>query len=150
MNDGQSRAADYAGDVSPQEAWAGLARDKSSQLLDVRTRAEWSFVGLAELSAIGKSLLLSEWQSFPQMSLNASFLTEVDAALAQAGADRSAPVYCLCRSGARSRAAAIALTARGYQTVYNIAGGFEGDPDEDGHRGGVNGWKAEGLPWRQG
>jgi len=150
MGDGRARTSGYAGDVSPEEAWAALAEDKSAQLLDVRTRAEWGFVGLPELSAIGKRVLLSEWQSFPQMSLNTAFLNEVDEAVAQAGADRSAPVYCLCRSGARSRSAAIALTAQGYQTVYNITGGFEGDPNADGHRGGVNGWKADGLPWRQG
>ncbi len=127
-----------------------MSKDKSAQLLDVRTNAEWGFVGLPELSAIGKRVLLSEWQSFPQMAINSAFAGDVDEAVGQAGADRSAPIYCLCRSGARSRSAAIALTARGYQSVYNISGGFEGDPDAEGHRGQVNGWKADGLPWRQG
>ena len=107
-------------------------------------------MGLPELSAIGKRVLLSEWQSFPQMGLNGNFVAEVEEAVAQAGADHSAPVYCLCRSGARSRSAAMALTAQGFETVYNVTGGFEGDPDADGHRGQVNGWKADGLPWRQG
>ncbi len=66
-----------------------------------------------------------------------------------AGADKAAPVLLLCRSGARSRAAAIALTGLGFAGAYNIAGGFEGDPDGARHRGLRNGWKADGLPWRQ-
>ena len=55
----------------------------------------------------------------------------------------------LCRSGGRSRAAAMALTAAGYAHAYNIAGGFEGDLNATKHRGGMNGWKAAGLPWNQ-
>ena len=68
---------------------------------------------------------------------------------ASAGADKDAPVLFLCRSGARSRSAAIALTAAGFSRAYNIVGGFEGDLDGDRHRGQTNGWKAAGLPWKQ-
>jgi rhodanese-related sulfurtransferase len=59
-------------------------------------------------------------------------------------------VFLLCRSGARSRAAAIALTEAGFRQAFNISDGFEGDADQDGHRCNRNGWKAENLPWRQG
>ena len=59
-------------------------------------------------------------------------------------------VLVICRSGARSRAAAIALTRAGFTQAFNIAGGFEGDADAQGHRGNLNGWKASDLPWRQG
>jgi rhodanese-related sulfurtransferase len=55
----------------------------------------------------------------------------------------------LCRSGARSRAAAIAMTRAGLERAYNVAGGFEGELDENRHRGLRNGWKAAGLPWKQ-
>jgi rhodanese-related sulfurtransferase len=55
----------------------------------------------------------------------------------------------LCRSGARSRAAAIALTGAGFAQAFNIGDGFEGDVDPQGHRGNRNGWKAANLPWRQ-
>jgi adenylosuccinate synthase len=34
--------------------------------------------------------------------------------------------------------------------AFNVADGFEGPVDAEGHRGTVAGWKAEGLPWRQG
>jgi rhodanese-related sulfurtransferase len=71
------------------------------------------------------------------------------AALAQAGADETSPILLLCRSGARSRAAAIALTEAGFQACFNVAHGFEGDRDANGHRGNTGGWKSTGLPWRQ-
>ncbi|HMT49022.1 MAG TPA: rhodanese-like domain-containing protein, partial [Dietzia sp.] len=69
--------------------------------------------------------------------------------LAEAGLGPDTPVLFLCRSGARSAAAASAATAAGYGPAYNVAEGFEGDPDDTGHRGTVNGWKVAGLPWRQ-
>jgi rhodanese-related sulfurtransferase len=83
------------------------------------------------------------------MALNPAFVAEVAAEVRQAGADENTPLLFLCRSGARSRAAALAMTRAGFGKSYNVAGGFEGDPDETQHRGRRNGWKAEGLPWRQ-
>lgn len=144
------KSAGYAGDISPTEAWRMLSEDPAAQLIDVRTRAEWAYVGLPDLGSAGKQPGLVEWQVFPHMSVNAAFADQVDAELRGAGFGKDAPVVFLCRSGVRSRAAAQALTAQGYTHAYNIAGGFEGDPNEDGHRGQLNGWKAEGLPWRQG
>jgi rhodanese-related sulfurtransferase len=82
---------------------------------------------------------------FPTMQVNPAFVGEA----ATAQADKAAPVLFLCRSGARSRSAAIALTRAGYAKAYNVAGGFEGDLDWMRHRGGKNGWKASGLPWKQ-
>lgn len=137
---------DYAGDISVQEAWRVLSENPRAVLVDVRTRAEWSFVGVADLSAISKQPTLAEWQSFPTMNVNAEFVTEVKAAVD----DEAAPVLFLCRSGARSRAAAVALTGQGFSRAYNIAGGFEGDLDDARHRGQRTGWKAAGLPWVQG
>lgn len=142
--------APYAGDISPAEAWRLIAEDNAAQMIDVRTRAEWTYVGIADLAAAGKRPGLIEWQVFPEMAVNAAFADEADRMLSKAGIGKDAPIVFLCRSGVRSRAAAIALTARGYTRAYNIVGGFEGDPDQDGHRGQINGWKAEGLPWRQG
>ena len=145
-----SSAPGYAGDVTPGEAYRILSADPSARLVDVRTRAEWTYVGLPDLSALGREPLLAEWQVFPGMAVNARFAEQADAALSGSGASRRDPVFLLCRSGARSRAAAIALTAAGYAAAYNVAGGFEGELDAEGHRGRVSGWKAEGLPWRQG
>ncbi len=139
--------SNYAGDVSAGEAWRVLSENPQAILVDVRTRAEWSFVGLVDLAAAGKEPLLAEWQVFPAMTPNPSFVSDVVGAL---GAERkSEPVLFLCRSGARSKAAAIALTGEGFTRCYNIDGGFEGNLDADRHRGRSNGWKASGLPWIQ-
>jgi rhodanese-related sulfurtransferase len=65
------------------------------------------------------------------------------------GLEADQPIYLLCRSGQRSRAAAIALTAQGFEHCYNVAGGFEGNPNGGGHRGTDGGWKVDALPWGQ-
>ena len=136
----------YAGDLSATDAWALLQSDPAAQLVDVRTVAEWSFVGLPDLAGIGRQVHCVEWQSYPSMAQNPSFVAQAGAAI---GSRKDAPVLLLCRSGGRSRAAAMAMTAAGYEQAYNVAGGFEGDLDKNSHRGGANGWKAAGLPWRQ-
>jgi rhodanese-related sulfurtransferase len=138
-------AGKFVGDISPEEAWAGLAADPDAILLDVRTVAEWAYVGGPDLSDLGRDVLRIEWQTFPDMGFNANFLKE----LADEGVMTDQPVYVLCRSGARSRQAAELLARHGFQT-YNIRDGFEGHLDTDNHRGVEGGWKAAGLPWAQG
>ena len=138
-------------EVGPKETWDGLRNDKDAVLVDVRTHAEWSFVGLPDLSELGKELLLNQWAILPGMQQNPSFMDELDKQL-----DGAAPskIYFLCRSGVRSLSAAHlvseALAARGQSVdCVNIIGGFEGDLDQDRQRGNMNGWKNDGLPWRQ-
>ncbi|MCF4167443.1 rhodanese-like domain-containing protein [Zavarzinia compransoris] len=142
--------ADYAGDITPGDAWRILSQDSGAVLIDVRSDAEWSFVGLPDLSAMGKTPLLVAWARFPGMVRNESFVADMKAALPEAGFRSGSPLLFLCRSGARSRAAAIAATSAGFDPAYNIIGGFEGDLDAERHRGSTGGWKAEGLPWQQG
>jgi len=122
-----------------------LQSDPRARLVDVRTVAEWNFVGLPDLASVGREAALVEWQMFPAMQVNPEFATLT----AKACPDKSVPLLFLCRSGGRSRHAAIAMTRAGYAKAFNIAGGFEGDLDTDGHRGRTNGWKASGLPWKQ-
>lgn len=145
----QEHSPDYAGDLSAQEAWDLLKANRAAQLIDVRTVPEWNFVGLPDLSSLGRSVHTIEWQSFPSMAPNARFTEDAYQAVQSAGADKATPVLFLCRSGARSRAAAIAMTRAGFLRAYNVAGGFEGDLDSARHRGKQNGWKAAGLPWKQ-
>lgn len=135
----------YAGDLNPAEAYELLQGRPDAVLVDVRTRAEWSYVGTPDLSALGREVVLAEWVSFPDGARNPQFLDLVSAA---AGA-KSAPVVFLCRSGVRSVAAAEAATAAGFDQAYNVTEGFEGPPDATGHRGTAAGWKVRGLPWRQ-
>ncbi len=137
---------DYAGDISCSRAWEILESDAAATLVDVRSQPEWQFVGLPDLTALGKQTLCVGWQLYPDMRCNPGFVEELEAG----GLGRDGPVLLLCRSGQRSRAAAIELTARGFRTCYNVAGGFEGPHDEEQHRGRRDGWKAADLPWRQG
>lgn len=147
--------------VTPDEAWRLIATDTGTRLVDVRTRAEWSFVGVADLAETGSRLWPVEWAGFPQMRPDPNgFLDRLDAVAAEdAGREGELPerLLFICRSGARSLAAARAVAeaaragryARAPRAVTNVAEGFEGDLDEAGHRGRLNGWKARGLPWRQ-
>lgn len=135
----------YAGDLTPQEAWALLESDTEALLVDVRTEAEWRYVGVPDASSLGKRTALIEWVSYPTMSRNPDFVTQLEATGVQPGQ----PIVFLCRSGQRSIGAAVAATEAGYGPAYNVVEGFEGATDADGHRG-WEGWKAAGLPWHQG
>lgn len=142
-------AEGYAGNVRPTVAWRALEEMGDAQLVDVRTTAEWAYVGGPDLTAIGKDVLQIEWQSFPSMQVDPEFSRKLAAALTDRGVDPQTPVFFMCRSGARSARAAQAAAAAGWAQSYNVAFGFEGDPDAERHRGSVNGWKVEGLPWKQ-
>ena len=131
--------------VSPADTWAALEQDSASCLVDVRTDAEFTYVGMPDLSAVGKQPVLIPWQLFPTMQVNGGFLDQLRAA----GVTPDHKIYFLCRSGVRSTAAAAAAQQAGFAQAYNIADGFEGPPDAEGHRGNLAGWKASGMPWRQ-
>ncbi len=136
----------YAGEVTPRQAWDILSGDPSAVLIDVRTQGEWAYVGTADLSSLEKQPLFVEWQHSPSMRVNPDFCEQ----LAAHGVGKDAPLLFICRSGVRSKAAAIAMTAHGLAKCYNVSHGFEGDPDSSKRRGTINGWKIDGLPWVQG
>lgn len=138
----------YAGDLSPEETWEKLQNNAQAILIDVRTPEEWAYVGIPNISALGRECLYVPWLFYPQMKLNPSFVQHVlDRAKPHSD---DTPILFICRSGQRSAYAAHALTQMGYSQCYNVASGFEGDPDENQHRGTKNGWKVVGLPWVQG
>lgn len=134
----------YAGDLTPKQAWDLLVDTPDAVLVDVRTRAEWTWVGLPDLSSLGKRVVTVEWNRWPDGTPNGRFLEE----LRDHGVTEGTPVAFICRSGHRSASAAEAATAAGLGPAYNVSDGFEGPLDPEGHRGG-SGWRAEGLPWRQ-
>jgi rhodanese-related sulfurtransferase len=134
----------YAGDVLPADAWAALAADPTATLVDCRTQAEWLFVGTPDLHDLGRQVVLIEWLSYPDGKIDAHFVDK----LAEHGVSPDEPVYFICRSGIRSKAAAIAATSASYREAYNVAEGFEGPRGPDGKRT-VSGWKIAELPWRQ-
>jgi rhodanese-related sulfurtransferase len=138
-------------EVDPEQAYGILESQPGTALVDVRTRAEWAFVGLPDLAGIGRPVWPVEWVSFPAMTRNPGFLSEL---AERSGGNLPERMLFICRSGARSLAAAKAVAAamaeQGIAThCTNVAEGFEGDLDAEGRRGRVNGWKVRGLPWRQ-
>ncbi len=136
----------YAGDVTPRETWEILENDAGAVLIDVRTDAEFQYVGVPDLATLSKETKFVPWLQFPDNKANPNFFME----LAVAAPDRDVPVLLICRSGVRTRAAAAAATNAGYNLCYNVLEGFEGDRDPAGHRGNIGGWKVAGLPWTQG
>jgi rhodanese-related sulfurtransferase len=139
----------YAGDILSNDAYALLEGDSTSVLIDVRTQAEWTYVGTPDIQALGKAPLFLEWQSYPSMAVDANFTVRLEALLQSGGVKKGASLVFLCRSGARSRHAAAAMTSAGWSPCFNVSDGFEGALDDSRRRGAVSGWKARGLPWTQ-
>lgn len=133
----------YAGDISPLESWKLLSENPESVLVDVRTEAEWKWVGVPELTGLGREVVFVEWNTAG--GHNQNFVADLIAAGVTPG---ERPVIFLCRSGNRSIPAAEAATAAGIAPSYNMLEGFEGQLDAAGHRG-ATGWRADGLPWKQ-
>lgn len=127
---------DYAGDISPQQAWAWVQAGEAV-LVDVRTDAEREWVGYVP------GAVAVAWKQWPGMAMNPLFDESIAAA-----ASGGKKLVLLCRSGVRSVAAAKRATELGLQ-AYNILEGFEGDADPQGHRNSRGGWRFHGLPWRQ-
>ena len=125
----------YAGDISPEDAWKVLETDPKAVLVDVRTHAEWAYVGLPDVSSLGKDLKMISWVLFPKGDINTEFVDDLEDQVP----DQDATVLFLCRSGVRSIAAAQAATQAGYAKSFNILTGFEGDKDDAQHRGTVGG-----------
>lgn len=135
----------FAGDVTPQEAWDLLTEIPESRLVDVRTEAEWQFVGVPNLDTVRKKPVFLSLLHYPGMTENKNFAPMLERSIV----NKETPLLFLCRTGGRSTAAAKMASEMGYTHAFNIAGGFEGDHNEVGHRSNTNGWRAEGLPWQQ-
>jgi rhodanese-related sulfurtransferase len=135
---GREQGLTYEGALLPQEAFELLQQSSNVTLVDVRTDAEISWVGYVPDS------VHVEWITWPAMDPNPDFMETLKKRVSEEGL-----LLFLCRSGARSHAAAAAATAAGFPSCYNILQGFEGDRDAEAHRNSVNGWRAAGLPWKQ-
>jgi rhodanese-related sulfurtransferase len=126
----------YAGAVTPTEAWA-LVSQRKARLVDVRTPAEFRFVG-----AVPDSVNI-EWRGADILP-SAMFVSALHHV-----ARTSEPILLLCRSGVRSHSAALAAAAAGFTRAYNVLEGFEGQRNHAGQRGQIDGWRRHGLPWAQ-
>jgi rhodanese-related sulfurtransferase len=128
----------YEGALLPGEAYDIMQSAPGAKLVDVRSSAEFAWVGRIP------DAVEIEWQMFPGMQVNPHFMTQL-----QQQVDKEALTMFICRSGGRSHFAAIAATQAGYTDCYNVLEGFEGDKDTEGHRNTRGGWRKAGLPWSQ-
>ena len=131
----------YAGDLNAREVQQRLSSSVNALLLDVRLADELDDVGMPDVA----SFLHVEWLTMPFGAINPDFVGEVE----RAGVTKDAEIFVLCRVGSRSLPAAQALTEAGFDRVYNVIDGFEGEADENGYRGTRGGWQFEGLPWKR-
>ena len=144
-----SELSGEVGELPALAAFDLLTSDPAATLVDVRTAAEWAYVGAPDLAGIGKDLIFLEWQTYPSGQPAPDFARRLKAKLTARSVATDAPLLFLCRSGVRSLAAARAMSAHGYSRCLNVVGGFEGPCDAARRRGGIDGWKARGLPWAQ-
>ncbi len=129
----------YGGALTPREAHELLQSAPGARLVDVRTHAEWDWVGRIP------GAVEIEWMQYPGNQPNPHFTAQLVHQV-----DKEVLVMFICRSGARSHKAAETAVQAGYTEVYNVLEGFEGDKDANGQRNKVGGWRHAGLPWQQG
>jgi rhodanese-related sulfurtransferase len=133
----QQQGLPFAGGVPPELAWS-LVSAGQAVLVDVRSAEERKFVGHVPES------LHVPWATGTALTRNPRFVRELEA---KTGKD--ARVLLLCRSGKRSALAAEAAAKAGFTQAFNVLEGFEGEIDENQHRGGQDGWRFHALPWVQ-
>ncbi|MEJ2455893.1 MAG: rhodanese-like domain-containing protein [Candidatus Thiodiazotropha sp.] len=141
-------------DISQEDAFYTVMDYENAFIIDVRTDAEWEWVGHPGENRSGFGAFLEgkvineSWKVYHNKNFvdNPQFISDINFLFKH---NKDAILITMCRSGVRSIAAAEALDAAGYTNVYNMINGFEGDRDADGYRT-VNGWKVEGFPYTTG
>ena len=132
--------------ISPIEAQKLLNENPSAILIDVRSAMEFLFVGHP------KGAVHVAWIDEPDWKVDPAFSSHVrQVMLGGLNCDDGGctPVVLICRSGKRSHEAGEALIKDGFNDVYNVLEGFEGELDEEHHRSTLGGWRFHGLPWEQ-
>jgi len=122
--------------------------------VDVRTRAEAQFVGMAEgvdalVPYVEFQEFMTDWdesRGFYKLEPFNDFAPEIARRVKEKSLSKSDPIVIICRAGERSARAADLLGSLGYTRVYTVINGFEGELSDKGRRD-VNGWKNAGLPW---
>ncbi len=127
------------GHLTSPEAWEFLQQHPDAKLIDIRSSMEFLFIG----HPVGSIHI--GWMEEPDWDINPNFVEEIKAAQG----DDDAPIVMICRSGNRSEKAGHQLLDAGLRNIYHISDGFEGDRDDNNHRGTLNGWRFHGLPWEQ-
>ena len=131
--------------ITSVECFSFLSKISNSFLIDVRTKPEWEFIGIPDLSSINKKAIFISWHVYPEMKINSLFENQ----LINSKIKKTDKLFLICRSGSRSFKAAKFLSSFGYHYCFNVTDGFEGDKNNLNQRSSINGWKYNNLPWKQ-
>ena len=133
--------------LSAQQAWQLLQDDPRAVLVDIRSSMEFLFVGHP------KGSVHVPWIDEPDWTENPHFVSDIRKLLLGGAVcivdEGCAPVVLICRSGKRSLEAGKALLKSGFNRVFHVEEGFEGELNDEHQRSSINGWRFRGLPWEQ-
>ena len=134
----------YKRNLLPKMAVERLQSNSQALFVDVRSKAEYKYVGFPENSILIPWIDDPVWEPNP-VAFSDSVMQELD------GRENllNTEIILICRSGFRSNEALKCLENKGFTQVSHVASGFEGDLDENDHRGNLNGWRHDGMPWSQ-
>ena len=134
----------YKRNLLPKMAVERLQNNPQALFVDVRSKAEYKYVGYPENSILIPWIDDPDWQPNPE-AFSEAVMQELD------GRENllNTEIILICRSGFRSNEALKCLENKGFTQVSHVASGFEGDLDENDHRGNLNGWRHDGMPWLQ-
>jgi len=158
--------AEYAGDISPNEAFVRASTEANVYILDVRTGQEWRWVGHPGPNGLadskGKGLAFKSGVALDGKVVNIAYLLDngTGGLVSNSAFDTDVIgrfstddiLLTLCRTGGRALNAAQQLGALGY-TTYRIEHGFQGDANDKTKPGpdtlyrDVNGWVNSKLPY---
>ena len=134
----------YKRNLLPKMAVERLQNNPQALFVDVRSKAEYKYVGYPENSILIPWIDDPDWEPNPE-AFSDLVMQELDGRENLSDTE----IILICRSGFRSNEALKCLENKGFTQVSHVASGFEGDLDENDHRGNLNGWRHDGMPWSQ-
>ena len=134
----------YKRNLLPKMAVERLQSNSQALFVDVRSKAEFKYVGFPENSILIPWIDDPDWEPNPE-AFSEAVMQELDGRENLSDTE----IILICRSGFRSNEALKCLENKGFTQVSHVASGFEGDLDENDHRGNLNGWRHDGMPWSQ-
>jgi len=134
----------YKRNLLPKIAVERLQNNPQALFVDVRSKAEYKYVGYPENSILIPWIDDPDWEPNPEV-FSDLVMQELDGRENLSDTE----IILICRSGFRSNEALKCLENKGFTQVSHVASGFEGDLDENDHRGNLNGWRHDGMPWSQ-
>ena len=134
----------YKRNLLPKMAIERLQNNPQALFVDVRSKAEYKYVGYPENSILIPWIDDPDWEPNPE-AFSDAVMQELDGRENLSDTE----IILICRSGFRSNEALKCLENKGFTQVSHVASGFEGDLDVNDHRGNLNGWRHDGMPWSQ-